>query len=71
MYLSKFISRQSNSIHLIEHVLIVGLLFSIAFACKLLKLLNFQSIFLKVLGKIWTVALKYHFRMPPYYTLVL
>ncbi|CAK9136146.1 unnamed protein product [Ilex paraguariensis] len=24
-----------------------------------------------VLGKIWSVALKYHFRMPPYYTLVL
>ncbi|KAK7357061.1 hypothetical protein VNO80_16342 [Phaseolus coccineus] len=27
--------------------------------------------FSRVLGKIWTVALKYHFRMPPYYTLVL
>ncbi|KAF7131931.1 hypothetical protein RHSIM_Rhsim09G0040800 [Rhododendron simsii] len=27
--------------------------------------------FSKVLGKIWSVALKYHFRMPPYYTLVL
>lgn len=26
---------------------------------------------LKVLGKIWSIALKYHFRMPPYYTLVL
>ncbi|XP_008644226.1 uncharacterized protein [Zea mays] len=24
-----------------------------------------------VLGKIWSVAFKYHFRMPPYYTLVL
>ncbi|KAH0462721.1 hypothetical protein IEQ34_010296 [Dendrobium chrysotoxum] len=24
-----------------------------------------------VLGKIWSIALKYHFRMPPYYTLVL
>lgn len=30
------------------------------------------SIFvLKVLGKIWSVALKYNFRMPSYYTLVL
>ncbi|TVU27799.1 hypothetical protein EJB05_19300 [Eragrostis curvula] len=27
--------------------------------------------FSKVLGKIWSVALKYHFHMPPYYTLVL
>lgn len=27
--------------------------------------------FSKVLGKIWLVALKYHFRMPAYYTLVL
>ncbi|CAN1237894.1 Uncharacterized protein sll0005 [Linum grandiflorum] len=27
--------------------------------------------FSKVLGTIWSVALKYHFRMPPYYTLVL
>ncbi|KAK6929208.1 TMEM115/Pdh1/Rbl19 [Dillenia turbinata] len=27
--------------------------------------------FSRVLGKIWTVALKYHFRMPPYYTLLL
>ncbi|KAL9227048.1 hypothetical protein vseg_002789 [Gypsophila vaccaria] len=27
--------------------------------------------FSKVLGKIWTVALKYHFRMPPYFTLLL
>ncbi|CAN6479319.1 unnamed protein product [Victoria cruziana] len=27
--------------------------------------------FSKVLGKIWSVALKHHFRMPPYYTLVL
>ncbi|KAF8395210.1 hypothetical protein HHK36_019153 [Tetracentron sinense] len=27
--------------------------------------------FSKVLGKIWSVALKYHLRMPPYYTLVL
>lgn len=27
--------------------------------------------FSKVLGKIWSVAIKYHFRMPPYYTLVL
>ncbi|AQK75928.1 uncharacterized protein LOC100502250 [Zea mays] len=27
--------------------------------------------FSKVLGKIWSVAFKYHFRMPPYYTLVL
>ncbi|XVF83255.1 hypothetical protein PTKIN_Ptkin16aG0472000 [Pterospermum kingtungense] len=27
--------------------------------------------FSRVLGKVWTVALKYHFRMPPYYTLVL
>ncbi|GKU91734.1 hypothetical protein SLEP1_g5561 [Rubroshorea leprosula] len=27
--------------------------------------------FSRVLGKIWSVALKYHFRMPPYYTLVL
>ncbi|MQL92293.1 hypothetical protein Taro_024924 [Colocasia esculenta] len=27
--------------------------------------------FSKVLGKIWSIALKYHFRMPPYYTLVL
>ncbi|KAA0034730.1 AarF domain kinase [Cucumis melo var. makuwa] len=27
--------------------------------------------FSKVLGKIWSVALKYHFRMPPYYTLML
>ncbi|XVE68934.1 hypothetical protein DITRI_Ditri09bG0109700 [Diplodiscus trichospermus] len=27
--------------------------------------------FSRVLGKIWAVALKYHFRMPPYYTLVL
>lgn len=27
--------------------------------------------FSKVLGKIWSVALKYHFRMPPYYTLLL
>ncbi|KAG2654782.1 hypothetical protein PVAP13_1NG499400 [Panicum virgatum] len=25
----------------------------------------------EVLGKIWSVAFKYHFRMPPYYTLVL
>lgn len=25
----------------------------------------------QVLGKIWSVAFKYHFRMPPYYTLVL
>ncbi|KAL3520688.1 hypothetical protein ACH5RR_018837 [Cinchona calisaya] len=27
--------------------------------------------FSRVLGKIWSVALKYHFRMPPYYILVL
>ncbi|KAJ9175588.1 hypothetical protein P3X46_014130 [Hevea brasiliensis] len=27
--------------------------------------------FTKVLSKIWSIALKYHFRMPPYYTLVL
>ncbi|KAK9282959.1 hypothetical protein L1049_011184 [Liquidambar formosana] len=27
--------------------------------------------FSRVLGKIWAVAYKYHFRMPPYYTLVL
>ncbi|PIA37417.1 hypothetical protein AQUCO_03000180v1 [Aquilegia coerulea] len=27
--------------------------------------------FSRVLGKVWSVALKYHFRMPPYYTLVL
>ncbi|OVA18099.1 Protein kinase domain [Macleaya cordata] len=27
--------------------------------------------FSRVLGKIWSIALKYHFRMPPYYTLVL
>ncbi|KAK9698253.1 hypothetical protein RND81_08G091600 [Saponaria officinalis] len=27
--------------------------------------------FSKVLGKIWSVALKYHFRMPPYFTLLL
>ncbi|CAN1798514.1 Uncharacterized protein sll0005 [Linum perenne] len=27
--------------------------------------------FSRVLGTIWSVALKYHFRMPPYYTLVL
>ncbi|KAJ8765850.1 hypothetical protein K2173_020366 [Erythroxylum novogranatense] len=27
--------------------------------------------FSNVLSKIWSVALKYHFRMPPYYTLVL
>ncbi|XWS75133.1 hypothetical protein CRYUN_Cryun01aG0059200 [Craigia yunnanensis] len=27
--------------------------------------------FSRVLGKIWAVALKYHFHMPPYYTLVL
>ncbi|KAL8166598.1 hypothetical protein V2J09_008097 [Rumex salicifolius] len=27
--------------------------------------------FSKVLGKIWSLALKYHFKMPPYYTLVL
>ncbi|KAL5710076.1 hypothetical protein ACHQM5_020683 [Ranunculus cassubicifolius] len=27
--------------------------------------------FSRVLGQIWSVALKYHFRMPPYYTLVL
>ncbi|KAK1289661.1 putative aarF domain-containing protein kinase [Acorus calamus] len=27
--------------------------------------------FSKVLGKIWSIALRYHFRMPPYYTLVL
>ncbi|KAJ7975079.1 Protein kinase superfamily protein [Quillaja saponaria] len=27
--------------------------------------------FSRVLGKIWSVALKYQFRMPPYYTLVL
>ncbi|XVE99333.1 hypothetical protein REPUB_Repub03eG0189500 [Reevesia pubescens] len=27
--------------------------------------------FSRVLGKIWGIALKYHFRMPPYYTLVL
>ncbi|GLJ52423.1 hypothetical protein SUGI_1115160 [Cryptomeria japonica] len=27
--------------------------------------------FSKVLGKIWAIALKYHFKMPPYYTLVL
>lgn len=27
--------------------------------------------FSRVLGRIWSVALKYHFRMPPYYTLVL
>ncbi|XP_065870239.1 uncharacterized protein [Euphorbia lathyris] len=27
--------------------------------------------FSRVLSKIWSVALKYHFRMPPYYTLVL
>ncbi|WOL12957.1 hypothetical protein Cni_G21726 [Canna indica] len=27
--------------------------------------------FSRVLGKIWSVALKYHFRMPPYFTLVL
>ncbi|XP_048134549.1 uncharacterized protein slr1919 isoform X2 [Rhodamnia argentea] len=27
--------------------------------------------FSRVLGKIWSIAIKYHFRMPPYYTLVL
>ncbi|GMH11273.1 hypothetical protein Nepgr_013114 [Nepenthes gracilis] len=27
--------------------------------------------FSRVLGKIWSLAFKYHFRMPPYYTLVL
>ncbi|XP_030451070.1 uncharacterized protein LOC115673125 [Syzygium oleosum] len=27
--------------------------------------------FSRVLGNIWSIALKYHFRMPPYYTLVL
>nr|XP_043616523.1 uncharacterized protein slr1919 [Erigeron canadensis] len=27
--------------------------------------------FSRVLGKIWAIALKYHFRMPPYYTLLL
>uniref|UniRef100_A0A1D1YUA7 Uncharacterized protein sll0005 n=1 Tax=Anthurium amnicola TaxID=1678845 RepID=A0A1D1YUA7_9ARAE len=27
--------------------------------------------FSRVLGKIWSIAFKYHFRMPPYYTLVL
>eukprot|EP00262_Sarcandra_glabra_P006917 TRINITY_DN19477_c0_g1_i2.p1 TRINITY_DN19477_c0_g1~~TRINITY_DN19477_c0_g1_i2.p1 ORF type:complete len:812 (+),score=125.18 TRINITY_DN19477_c0_g1_i2:159-2594(+) len=27
--------------------------------------------FSRVLGKIWSIALKYHLRMPPYYTLVL
>ncbi|VAI51082.1 unnamed protein product [Triticum turgidum subsp. durum] len=27
--------------------------------------------FSRVLGKIWSIALKYHFRMPPYFTLVL
>uniref|UniRef100_A0ACD5Z4V2 Uncharacterized protein n=1 Tax=Avena sativa TaxID=4498 RepID=A0ACD5Z4V2_AVESA len=27
--------------------------------------------FSRVLGRIWSIALKYHFRMPPYYTLVL
>ncbi|XP_068652583.1 uncharacterized protein [Aristolochia californica] len=27
--------------------------------------------FSRVLGKIWSLALKYHFRMPPYYTLLL
>nr|DAD26155.1 TPA_asm: hypothetical protein HUJ06_027623 [Nelumbo nucifera] len=27
--------------------------------------------FSRVLSKIWSIALKYHFRMPPYYTLVL
>ncbi|KAL8090451.1 hypothetical protein AgCh_039782 [Apium graveolens] len=27
--------------------------------------------FSRVLGKIWAVAFKYHFRMPPYYTLLL
>ncbi|KVI06893.1 Aminoglycoside phosphotransferase [Cynara cardunculus var. scolymus] len=25
----------------------------------------------RVLGKVWAIALKYHFRMPPYYTLLL
>lgn len=27
--------------------------------------------FSRVLGKVWAIALKYHFRMPPYYTLLL
>ncbi|XP_071710350.1 uncharacterized protein [Rutidosis leptorrhynchoides] len=27
--------------------------------------------FSRVLGKVWTIALKYHFKMPPYYTLLL
>ncbi|CAM8917156.1 unnamed protein product [Rhodiola kirilowii] len=27
--------------------------------------------FSRVLGKVWSVAFKYHFRMPPYYTIVL
>uniref|UniRef100_A0A2P2M281 Uncharacterized protein n=1 Tax=Rhizophora mucronata TaxID=61149 RepID=A0A2P2M281_RHIMU len=30
-----------------------------------------STIMLKVLSKIWSVALRYHLRMPPYYTLVL
>ncbi|CAM8910709.1 unnamed protein product [Rhodiola kirilowii] len=27
--------------------------------------------FSRILGKVWSVAFKYHFRMPPYYTIVL
>ena len=38
MFLSKFISRKNNSIHLIEHVLIVGFLFLL-----LLLLVNFST----------------------------
>lgn len=33
--------------------------------------MNFTMFVLKVLGKIWSIAFKYHLRMPPYYTLVL
>ncbi|KAF6167902.1 hypothetical protein GIB67_027680 [Kingdonia uniflora] len=36
-----------------------------------LKPLGKLTDIVRVLGKIWSIALKYHFRMPPYYTLVL
>lgn len=55
----------------INHVYLVLYIYYYFCFFKLPELLNFQWIFLKVLGKIWTVALKHHFRMPPYYTLVL
>lgn len=43
--------------------------FSLSVSCFVLT--NYYIYILQVVGKILSVALKYHFRMPPYFTLVL